>query len=65
MDREPMTSMLARIAEIRSELDGWEGTLRSLPGGKDACEATTSGLIDMKWCLESALEADGKAAEAS
>lgn len=64
MEREPITSMLTRIAEIRSALDGWEGTLRSLSGGKEASAVVTNRPIDRRWCLEAALEANGKVAEA-
>lgn len=64
MERARIISMLARLAEIRGELDGWEAELRTLPGGREICDTAASGLIDMKWCLEDALAADGKAPEA-
>ena len=55
MERESITSMLARIVGIPGDLDG----------GKEACDAVTNGFIDMKWCLEAALMAQGKAREES
>lgn len=63
MDREHIDAMLGRIAAIRGEVDNWGAGVRPLTGGKEACEAITNGLIDLKWCLEAALEADGKHAE--
>jgi len=63
MDREQIDPMLARIAEIRREVSDWEAPVRPLTGGKEACDAITNGLIDLKWCLEAALEADGKPSE--
>lgn len=63
MDRERIDSMLARITEIRREVSDWESGVRPLPGGKEACAAITNGLIELKWSLEAALEADGEAPE--
>lgn len=63
MDRERIDSMLARIAEIRREVSDWEPSARPLPGGKEACEAITNGLIELKWCLEASLEPEGEKPE--
>lgn len=59
MDREQIDSMLARIAGIRDELMGWESAMREIPRFGEAGKATLNGLIEMKWCLETALEEDG------
>ena len=56
MYQEQIPPMLARLAEIRGEIGDWEITVRSVPGGKEACEAVTKGMIELKWSLEAALE---------
>lgn len=63
MYAEQIPPMLARIAEIRREVDDWEAAVRSLPGGKDTCEVIGKGLIELKWSLEAALEPAGDETE--
>ena len=64
MEREQIDSMLARISEIRNEVGDWEAGVRPLLGGKEVCEAISIGLIELKWCLEAALQPeDEEAAE--
>ena len=63
MEPERIAPMLARIAEIRGEIGDWETAVRPLPGGKEACEAITNGLIELKWSLEAALKPESGEAE--
>lgn len=60
---EEIPPMLARIAEVRGEVDDWERAVKSVPGGKDACETIHRGLIELKWSLEAALPPEGGGAE--
>ena len=63
MDSEQIHPLLTRISEIRGEVGDWEPAVRSLPGGKEACEAITNGLIELKWSLEAALQPENGEAE--